>query len=107
MRNLIRNVSHKLRCAPLSTVNFARKPRIAPGATCSSGAIASFSVSGTGSILAQIDHDSPVLPVTFLAGHAGPVSIIGKHVPVRRSSLHSFARQPPNRTRAQARNDRP
>src|SRR5437016_6099270 len=33
MRNLMRNVSHKLRCAPLSTVNFARKPRNPVGTT--------------------------------------------------------------------------
>src|SRR6266403_598079 len=33
MRNLMRNVSHKLRCAPLSTVNFARKPRNPAGTT--------------------------------------------------------------------------
>src|SRR5437773_3278880 len=37
MRNLMRNVSHKLRCAPFSTVNFARKPRTpVSGATISS-----------------------------------------------------------------------
>src|SRR5438046_3444968 len=33
MRNLMRNVSHKLCCAPLSTVNFARKPRNPVGTT--------------------------------------------------------------------------
>src|SRR6266516_6318731 len=43
MKNLIRKVSHNSRCAPFSTVNFARNPR-RPGAstagTVSSGAIA-------------------------------------------------------------------
>src|SRR6266436_2499448 len=33
MRNLMRNVSHKLCWAPLSTVNFARKPRNPVGTT--------------------------------------------------------------------------
>src|SRR5882724_2627138 len=33
MRNLMRNVSHKLRCAPLSTVNFPMKPRNPVGMT--------------------------------------------------------------------------
>src|SRR5207247_10462875 len=33
MRNLMRNVSHKLCCAPLSTVNFDRKPRNPVGTT--------------------------------------------------------------------------
>src|SRR6266567_4701047 len=40
MRNLMRNVSHKFRCAPLSTVNFARKlpnPLGTTGGTVSSG----------------------------------------------------------------------
>src|SRR6266576_3269077 len=44
MKNLIRNVSHSSRCAPLSTVNFAIKPRRPPaaiGGTGSSGTIAS------------------------------------------------------------------
>src|SRR4030081_538494 len=42
MKNLIRNVSHKSRRAPLSTVNFATKPRSPVGATTgtiSSGAV--------------------------------------------------------------------
>jgi hypothetical protein len=47
MRNLIRNVSHNSRCAPLSTVNFAMKPRrpvAASGATVSSAGITSLVV---------------------------------------------------------------
>ena len=44
MRNLIRKVSHNSRCAPLSTVNFAMKPRrpvVVSGGTVSSEGITS------------------------------------------------------------------
>src|SRR5438034_9603335 len=44
MRNLIRNVSHNSRCAPLRTVNFAMKPRrpvATPAGTVSSDGITS------------------------------------------------------------------
>ena len=44
MRNLIRNVSHNSPCAPLSTVNFAMKPRrpvVVSGGTVSSDGITS------------------------------------------------------------------
>ena len=47
MRNLIRNVSHNSRCAPLSTVNFAMKPRrpvATPAGTVSSDGITSLVV---------------------------------------------------------------
>jgi len=47
MRNLIRNVSHSSRCAPLSTVNFAMKPRrpvATPAGTISSDGITSLVV---------------------------------------------------------------
>src|SRR6185369_5861984 len=51
MRNLIRKVSHKLRCAPLSTVNFARKPWNPVGGTISSAGSAVFAASVTMSLL--------------------------------------------------------
>src|SRR5215470_17341828 len=47
MRNLIRNVSHNSRCAPLRTVNFAMKPRrpvVVSGGTVSSEGITSLVV---------------------------------------------------------------
>jgi hypothetical protein len=50
MRNLIRNVSHNSRSAPLSTVNFAMKPRrpvATLGGTVSSDGIASLTVCRT------------------------------------------------------------
>src|SRR5947208_15143557 len=48
MNNLIRNVSHNSRCAPLSTVNFAIKPRgpvSTTGGTLSSGGNVSLTAS--------------------------------------------------------------
>jgi hypothetical protein len=51
MRNLIRNVSHNSRCAPLSTVNFAMKPLrpvASSGGTVSSGGITSLVIWPTG-----------------------------------------------------------
>src|SRR5581483_9149776 len=57
MRNLIRNVSHSSRCAPLSTVHFAIKPRSPPattGGTESSGTIASLTASLTP--MRQLEH---------------------------------------------------
>src|SRR4029450_11330364 len=57
MRNLIRNVSHSSRCAPLSTVNFAIKPRspfATTGGTESSGTIASLTASLTP--MRQLEH---------------------------------------------------
>src|SRR4026207_321452 len=57
MKNLIRNVSHSSRCAPLSTVNFAIKPRSPPaamGGTGSSGTIASLTAWLTA--IRQLEH---------------------------------------------------
>src|SRR6266566_3966550 len=64
MRNLMRNVSHKLRCAPLSTVNFARNPRNPVGKTAgtsSSGAFIALIASPTASA-SRLQHVCEKLP---------------------------------------------
>src|SRR5437588_372607 len=64
MRNLMRNVSHKLRCAPLSTVNFARNPRNPVGTTAgtnSSGAFIALIASPTASA-SRLQHVCEKLP---------------------------------------------
>ena len=64
MKNLIRNVSHSSRCAPLSTVNFAIKPRRPPaviGGTGSSGTIASLTAWLTA--IRQLEHGANFISV--------------------------------------------
>src|SRR6266568_7877643 len=55
IRSFIKNVSHNSRSAPLSTVNFARKPVASIGATLSSGTNVSLVASLTGFEL-QLQH---------------------------------------------------
>src|SRR2546426_7050630 len=62
--SLIRNVSHSSRCAPLSTVNFATKPRRPVGATAgtsSSGALIALIASPTASA-SKLQHVCEKLP---------------------------------------------